>query len=190
VIRKIIRQTVVTVISLLLLHGCSGSDEPDVKTSKSSTALNPCELLTEADAESAFPGVDMQLAGSSNPLEMNAAGQRICFWESTKDTEMVYVQLSLTDGKNTSMPMPIDKLYSSSKAMFSEVTDIEGIGSSAFHGGVGLKPGGGLTVYDSESDIMFNISMSGGKGYDPTEEDFTKQRTLAAQVVDRARSQR
>jgi hypothetical protein len=55
---------------------------------------------------------------------------------------------------------------------------------------VGLKPGGGLTVYDSESDIMFNISMSGGKGYDPTEEDFTKQRTLAAQVVDRARSQR
>ena len=169
-----------TTLALLLTlgAGCSGEAE---KSAPAAAELDPCSLVTLAEAEAAL-GQAVQppeTRKTNNPL-----GQAICFYATAGEHKLRFVQLSLvrTQGMTAQMRQQgytAARLFQDTKALVENPQEVAGLGQAAFFGGSGLKAGAGLHVLQGDAYLTITVASSDG------EHDLAQAKLLAAKALSR-----
>ncbi len=174
-------------LSLMVFAGCAAENGETEVVASTGGAIEVCDLISAADANKIFPDkeffIDQELSSEADML-----GQSICFISAVGETEAAFVQLSLVDSAVSEIPMSVEELFDSSRDLLESTTDISGLGTKAFRGPEDVLIGAGVHVYDAGRDVSFNLSASGGFGYEPTDEDFAAQEALAREILNRINS--
>jgi hypothetical protein len=170
----------------LLLVGCSDSGQKNTPPGNSGAAqdtatskglIDPAALLTKAEAE-ALLGEPVKEPKNETRDTNNPLGQKICFYDPVSDKETRFIQLSLVQNEGlaktlTAQKYDVKQLYTETKKMLGEVTDVPGIGDEAFWGTNGL--------HILKGNVYLNISV--GNSSKPENLELAKQ--VAAKALPR-----
>jgi hypothetical protein len=165
-------------LALALGAGCSGEAD---KAPAAAADLDPCALVTTAEAEAA-------LGQSVQPPETrkthNPLGQAICFYAATGEDKVRFVQLSLvrTQGMTAQMRQQgydAARLFQDTKALLENPQEVTGLGQAAYFGGSGLKAGAGLHVLKQDAYLTITVASSDG------EHNLAQAKILAAKALER-----
>jgi hypothetical protein len=151
------------VLVTVVLPGCK--DGNSTTGNSQGKIIDPCELISKADAE--------QLAGEvfkdAEKKENKVVGQKICLYDSAKEDSFRLFQISLTQQafmpNNGQSPKAI---YDALKANFPNAAKVDGIGDDAFIAPPGLHVLAGdyyITIAVGNSDNPKNrqILKAAGK---------------------------
>ncbi len=153
------------------------------KTASNGQSYDPCELLTAADVEAQFSG--KTATKSQHDKEANVVGQKICFYDLDPD-EMIFAQLAITNGSDIKAAGQTAKsLYDGVKEFADEVNSVQGLGTEAYYGGSGLKPGAGLHIYVAEKNVFFDVTVGLGFGNDDENAHLEIEKALAEKVINK-----
>lgn len=151
-------------------------------------SFDPCELVTQADAEAAL---GVKLGIDRHDVEpANATGQKICMYGDASGQEMKFVQISLQSEADmsksfTSSGQGAATLFDNLKTYTDDPAEIPGVGSAAFFGGSGLKPGAGLTVLTRDKRAIINITVGLGRGNQDRQAHIDIEKSLAQKALGR-----
>lgn len=172
--------------AVLLVAGCSkgGGGSAGAKS------YDPCNLVTLADAEAALGvklGLDRHDTAPTNPM-----GQKICMYGDPADEDMKFVQISLQSQADMSDAFKASgqdaaELFANLKSYASSAQDVAGVGSAAFFGGTGLKPGAGLTVLTDDKGALVTITVGLGRGNSDRQAHIDIEKALATKALSRMR---
>lgn len=153
------------------------------QTASTGQSYDPCELLSASDVEAQFSGKTATV--SQHDKEANVVGQKICFYDLDPE-EMVFAQLALTNGPDIKAAGQTAKsLYDGVKEFAEDITPVQGLGTEAYYGGSGLKPGAGLHVYVAEKDVFFDLTVGLGFGNDDENTHLEIEKALAEKVINK-----
>ncbi len=191
-----------SLVVVLLLSGCAtsqvgqnsdvggnNSNQQGQINNKIASKIDPCEIMTEAEAEAVL-GEGYDLIKDENNAEYNLMDwQKICFYESTDDEDLSFGQIAIQDPGADRLPVPIKQNFDTTRSMFAEGADayqiVDGIGTEAYRT-EGLA--GGLSVYDAQSDASFQLKFNVGMGNSPTADQISRQEALAKEIVEKLRA--
>ncbi|MBD3270255.1 hypothetical protein GF376_01905 [Candidatus Peregrinibacteria bacterium] len=159
------------------------------KIDSASVNLEPCELMTESEAEQVLgEGYDLVLDMQQAPSSGAGDWQKICFYSGVDEEELVFAQIAVIDPIKS--PVNVKELYDEIRQTTKEFgegyQEIDGIGTEAYRS-EGLA--GGLEVYDAESGYSFKLSFARGFGDQSDDDDKARQEELARAIVQKLRSQ-
>lgn len=133
------------------------SAAPAGTPSDSSKKYDPCVLLTQQDAETSL---GKTVKNTKHDVEaINATGQKLCYYEETSGTTMVFAQLSLNEQASMTNGMSAEQLYEAMKAGVTAPTAVTGVGDEAYYGGSGLKLGAGVTTLVKSKGVVINVMV-------------------------------
>ena len=172
--RNILVMTAVVVIAALLA-GCPQNDNNDSKTLNDNTTdkstaskqlIEPCQLITKAEAEELI-GEAMMDAEKS---EKEVVGNKLCFYESLDEDSERFLQVGITQQAFIPNDEVTPKsLYESIKENFKEeLTEVDGIGDEAFIATPGIHILNGeyyivIAVGNSSNETNRGILIAAGK---------------------------
>lgn len=164
---------------LALAAGCSG--ESDKPAPAAAAAVDPCGLVTLAEAEAALGQAVLppETRKTNNPL-----GQVICFYAATAEDKVRFVQLSLVRDQGMAPQMrqqgySAARLFQDTKALLENPQEVPGLGQAAFFGGSGLKAGAGLHVLQRDAYLTITVASSDG------EHNLAQAKLLANKALER-----
>jgi hypothetical protein len=129
--KKII--TIVAILTMAFIAGCS--DSPSGKEKSQGKLIDPCNLITKADAQQ-FVGEPFK---DAEKRENKVVGQKFCIYNSAKEGSFRLFQISLTE--QALMPnsgQSPKSIYDALKANFPKAVKVNGIGDDAFIATPGL----------------------------------------------------
>lgn len=138
--------------------GASGAAGASSTAASSSKVLNPCDLLTQADAASALgePVNAGQYTDSKNPL-----GQQLCFFstvaESTHLVQLSLIQTAgLSEGLRNGAYGNARAQYDLNEAARTDKEDVTGVGDDAFYSA--------RQLYAVKGDVYISVTVSKADG--------------------------
>lgn len=180
-------------LCLACLTACApapGSDNTNSQNppASKSDSYDPCNLLTAADVQAAFPGGIITL--THHDTEPNPAGLKTCFY-SASETDQKFAQLAIVNVKDAPSGIKqgssLKPLYDSEKNLLqpSDVQEITGLGDEAYYGGSGLKLGAGLHVLDVAHGVELNLTVGLGFGNTDQPAHIKMEKEMAEKVLSR-----
>lgn len=163
--------------------GCGDDSSDPAQTPAAGKKYDPCVLLTQQDAETAL---SQTLKNTKHNTEaINATGQKICYYEETSGTTMVFAQLSLNEQASMTNGMSAEQLYETMKAAVTAPTTVAGVGDEAYYGGSGLKLGAGLTTLVKSKGVVINVMVGLGTGNTDEAAHLAMEKELTLDAISR-----
>ncbi len=186
---------VLLIFSALVLAACSNAGSTTTNSDGQSTNsaertvskvtknLNPCELMTAAEAQEVIGSASKLSPTPQTQGNIALAGQKICYYEGATAEDSAFAQIALIDPAEFTA-MSVKELFIQTKAMLQEsegFQEVSNVGTMAYRLG-GLA--GGLEVYDEKSNASFKITFSHGAN-EATADQEARQEALARRIVEK-----
>lgn len=161
--------------------------EDPSSTNTTKITYDPCELMTAEDLTAHFPGKTATI--TTHDTIANVVGQKICFYDLDPES-MIFAQLSFTNqadmnSEMTTAGQTAETLFAGTKAFAENTTPVNGLGSEAYFGGIGLTPGAGLNVLSTNKQSFFTVTIGMGLGNDDTDTHLQIEKDLAEKILSR-----
>lgn len=168
-VNRLILLSLMLVFLLSASSGCGNTDskDPSAKSTQkdlvTKETINPCSLLTKAEAELALGEQvkEQELSDSRNVL-----GQKICIYSAASSMRFIQLSIVQTSGMDKVMKeqgYTSAMLYKDTESMMTSPQPISGIGDQAFWGTPGLHVLKGetyLTISVGNTDLAENLELA------------------------------
>lgn len=174
--------------AIFVLSACSTSSPEEPAKVSNVKSYDPCQLLTEADVLELFPNGEITL--DQHDMEPNPVGMKICFY-STSSEDQSFAQLAVTNAADAPAGIvnsgSLRPLYESELEFLepADIQEVAGLGTNAYYGGSGLKPGAGLHVLDDAHGVKLDITVGLGFGNDDEAAHLNIEKSIAEKALSR-----